>query len=385
MTPSAKPQYDVIVLGVGAMGSSACYHLAKAGKTVLGLEQYGVAHSLGSSHGKTRMVRKAYFEHPNYVPLLHRSYELWDELGAAVGRSLFHRSGVIVLGPEAKAEGVDVLAGVKASATEHNLPIEVLSREECHKRFPCIHVLEGYVGVYEADAGYVEVEAAITAYIDQARKHGADLRFEERVLSWQSLPDGTVTVTTAHGIFTASRLVVTAGAWSSSVLATPSLQVQVHRVPLFWYEPAPTAEGQLIMTTTMPCFAIDLPTGFVYGFPYAKGEGMKIAPHVPGATIDNPAALHREVLPGEVDPVRTCVNSCFPGLQEHPATSAVCMYTMSKDGNFIIDTHPDYTNVVFAAGFSGHGYKFAPVIGEILCDLALSGTTAHPIEFLRLR
>ncbi|KDO30361.1 hypothetical protein SPRG_05072 [Saprolegnia parasitica CBS 223.65] len=380
--------YDVIVLGVGAMGSSACYHLAKRGQRVLGLEQFGPAHCRGSSHGKTRMVRKAYFEHPDYVPLLRRSYELWDELGASVGRPLFHRSGVVIFGPETKtnADDVNVLDGVQASAKKHNLPLEVLSRDACHARFPYFHVPEGYIGLFEADAGYVEVEASVAAHIEQARKLGADLRFDEAVLAWDVTSANTVSVRTASGTYKAAKLVVTTGAWSSSVLRSASLDLKVHRVPLFWFAPAPTDNGRaLAATPNMPCFAIDLPCGFVYGFPYVDGDGVKIAPHLPGAVLDDPSALHPGVLPGELDAVAECVSTCFPGLLPAPTTSATCMYTMSRDGHFIIDTHPAHPNVVFAAGFSGHGYKFAPVIGEILSDLAMHGSTDHPIGFLRRR
>ncbi|OQR91219.1 hypothetical protein THRCLA_09064 [Thraustotheca clavata] len=379
-------KYDVVVLGVGAMGSSTCYHLAKQGYSVLGLEQYEMAHAFGSSHGKTRMVRKAYFEHPNYVPLLQRSYELWDQLAKEYGRQLFHRSGVLLLGPEAKGTTeLDVLECVRESARQHKLPIENLSREECQNKFPMFKVPQGFVGVFEADAGYVEVEASIVAHIELARKEGAQLHFNEKVHGWIVNSDQSITITTDNASYTAKKLIITAGAWTNQVLKASSVELKVHRVPLFWFPPKKEMNVFAESNDTMPCFAVDSPYGFVYGFPFVNGEGVKVAPHLPGAVLENPSALHRAVLPGEIDPVVNCVNDIMPELQTTPSESAVCMYTMTKDGHFIIDKHPSYQNVVFAAGFSGHGYKFAPVIGEILSDLSIKGSTRHPVDFLRIR
>ncbi|KAF0694678.1 Aste57867_14448 [Aphanomyces stellatus] len=387
---SADKLYDVIVLGLGGMGSSACYSLVQRGVSVLGIDQFNMAHALGSSHGKSRLIRKAYAEHPDYVPLLQRSYELWDALSQSTGDTLFHRTGLLYLGHDQS----ELCRGVETSASLHDIPIEILTTDECTKRFPQFHVPDGYRAIFERDAGYIDVEGGVSAFCSEAQRLGAELHFDERVVGWTSSEgDGSsttppiVTVTTAHGIYRASKLVLAAGAWSPSMLQTKNTALSVHKVPLFWFDSSQPAA--LEAANGMPCFGVHMPHAFVYGFPYVAGDGIKIAAHIPGAVVPDPTALDRStVTAAELAPVIDCINACLPLVQPTPPrASAVCMYTMTPDEHFVLDVHAEYPrSVVVAAGFSGHGYKFAPVIGDILADLALQdGTTAHPIAFLRRR
>ncbi|ETW04890.1 hypothetical protein H310_03998 [Aphanomyces invadans] len=379
-----KEDFDVIVLGLGGMGSSACFNLAQRGLSTLGIEQFGMAHALGSSHGKSRLIRKAYAEHPSYVPLLQRSYELWDELAALSGEDLFHRTGLLYVGHATDSE---MLRGVEASAAIHGLPIDHLTASDCLAKHPSFIVPEGYRAIFEADAGYIVVERAVAAFCTQAERHGAELHFNEQVLSWNSTGDG-VTVTTNYGAYRAKKLVVAAGPWASSVLSDAALPLTVHRVPLFWYDvPArsvPSLNG-------MPCFGFDMPYGFIYGFPHTPDDGLKIAAHVvneaTAVASNDPANVDRTTFPASEEAlVRKCIQSCLPCVPSPvpPRSTVTCMYTMSPDGHFILDYHPSHANIVIAAGFSGHGYKFCPVVGEIIADLVQAKSSSYDFAFLRL-
>ncbi|CAK4069442.1 unnamed protein product [Aphanomyces euteiches] len=373
-------EFDVIVLGVGGMGSSACQNLAKRGLSVLGIEQFDMAHGLGSSHGKSRMIRKAYHEHPDYVPLLRRSYDLWDDLEHHTGDKLFHRTGVLYVGHNTTSES---LQGVELSASQHDIPIEPLSPEDFHSRFPQFKLPQDYRAIFEPDAGFINVEGAVTAFCKEAQRLGATLHFNERVERWTS--DGTsVTVHTSRGVYRAAKLIITAGAWSSQFLQLQEKDVfplTVNKVSLFWFN-SPQPEK----LTDMPCYGFEMPYGFVYGFPFNAQDGIKVAIHLPGENVADPSNLDRTVPPEELASVAQCVRECMPYVDASTTKdSAACMYTMSADGHFVLDLHPDYSNVAFAAGFSGHGFKFCPVIGEVLTDLVTTGTTEHPIGFLRRR
>lgn len=369
--------YDVIVLGVGGMGSAACYALAKRGVSVLGIEQFSLAHNQGSSHGNSRLIRKAYFEHPSYVPLCTRSYELWDEICEESGRALFHRVGLVMFGP-----GPDqgVLRGVRESARLYGVPVETFSPEEARSRFPQFNLPGGYYGVLEPDAGYLEVEECVKAMAFVADNRGVDIRTNDVVLDWKAAGEG-VEVTTTRGKYSAQRLIVTAGPWTGKVLKDLRLPLVVKRVPQFWFQAPP----ELSVAKGMPCYAFDLPEGFIYGVPATGGRGLKIATHVPGEVVEDPAQLRREIVPEDMEKIKRVHDECFSGLAKEPEHFAVCMYTLTPDENFIVDVHPKYPQVSFAAGFSGHGFKFAPIMGEVLADLALKGATAEPVNFLKIR
>jgi sarcosine oxidase len=370
-------KYDVIVIGVGAMGSATCYALAKRGANVLGLEQFSLGHSLGSSHGDSRLIRKAYFEHADYVPLCARSYELWDRICEESGKSLFHRTGVLIFGP---GKDSAILEGVLQSAGRYGIPVDQMSPAEAQRRFPQFTAPAGYHAVLEADAGFLEVEACVTTLAQLAEARGARMQANEVVTAWRASGDG-VEVSTRNGVYTARRLVVTAGPWASRLLADLQLPLTVRRVMQLWFN----APHSLRVESGLPCFAFDFPEGFVYGMPAHGARGLKIASHAPGEVVRDPLALRRELLPGDLLQVERVRSECFTGLDETPEHFAACMYTLTPDEHFIVDRHPDHQRVAFAAGFSGHGFKFAPVMGEVLADLALEGSTSEPVAFLRMR
>lgn len=326
--------YDAVVVGVGTMGSAALFRLARRGCRVLGLEQHGIAHELGSMHGETRIIRLAYHEHPAYVPLLLRSYELWRELDP----SLLHLVGSLDVG----AEDGPLIAGAIESLREHGLAYELVEPRG-------VHAAEGEVALLQRDGGYVEAERAVRAHVDAALAAGAELRTGERVLEWA--PDE---VRTDAGSYATKRVVLCPGPWPE-LLGLP---------PLF------TVEDQLVAwfehDRELPAFIVEeAPDVHFYGI--QAGDRVKV-----GRMHGNDAAVLADFA------VRR-----LPGAGRLLHTQP-CKFTNTPDLQFVLDLHPAAPNVAFASACSGHGFKFAPVVGEILADLALDGGTRQPIEFLRL-
>ena len=365
--------FDVIIIGVGGMGAATAYSLARRGARVCGIERHGIAHDLGSSHGHTRVIRKAYFEHPDYVPLLHRSYELWDELEAETGAELFDRCGFLTCG----LPGSESILGLEASYAAHDIAHERLAYAEIQERFPQFAVDPRAVGFLDPFGGYLRIEDCVAAHVAQAKVAGAELYFGEPVSSWDAV-DGGVVVTTASRQVTASKLVVTTGAWAAPELTKLGIPTVVWRKVLFWYD---TDGASQYLSDCFPTFYVETDFGHFYGFPSVDGTGLKVAEHFAETPIDDPDALDRDLQSGDEPPVRRFVDQTFPGLGER-AAHAVCMYTVTPDQHFVIDHHPLHPEVVIGAGFSGHGYKFASVVGEVLGDLALDGVTAQPVGFL---
>jgi sarcosine oxidase len=369
---------DVIVLGTGGVGSTALYHLASRGVRVLGLDQHPPAHDKGSSHGETRIIRKAYFEHADYVPLLHRAYQLWDDLQLRSGRrDLFERTGLLQIGPE---NGV-VIDGVLTSAAKHGLQVQKLSAAESLYRFPQYAVPEDCVAAYEADAGFLRVEECVREHLRLAQQMGAELQTGVVVRDWHATADG-VEVETSEGSFHAGALVITAGAWAPTLLASLGIPMKVLRKPLFWLQSTNSAHLQ---QAGCPCFFYELPEGQFYGFPeLTNGCGVKMACHTGGEVVADPATVDRQLNPQDLALVQSFAASCLLQVNGALVKESTCLYTMSPDEHFIVDHHPGHANVVFAAGLSGHGFKFASVLGEILADLALEQRTDLPAEFLSL-
>ncbi|WP_421725568.1 N-methyl-L-tryptophan oxidase [Bauldia sp.] len=366
---------DVIVIGTGGIGSAATYQLARRGARVIGLDRFPGGHAHGSSHGETRIIRKAYFEHPDYVPLLERAYALWAEAEAEAGETLFRRVGLVESGPP---DGV-LVAGVRAAARDHALPLDNLTGEETAARWP-FRLPDSAEAVFEADAGFLFVERSVCAYLRLAQTHGAELVTGASVTGWRPDGDGFVVETTDRS-YRADRLVITAGAWARDLLADLAIPLLVRRKHLHWYacdDPAMTADADC------PCFFFQTADGLFYGFPAVEGGGVKVAEHTGGVDIADPLTDDKAVEPDDRARVETFIRACLPTVTTNPVDHAVCYYTVSPDEHFIVDRHPDHPGVVFAAGLSGHGYKFAPVLGEVLADLALAGRTAQPIEFLGL-
>jgi len=368
--------YDAIVIGTGGVGSAALYHLARRGASVLGLDRFSPGHDRGSSHGQTRIIRKAYFEHPDYVPLLDRAYELWAELEQGRSEPLYHQTGLLQVGP---ADGL-VLPGVLESAREHDLPVESLTAAEVTERFPGFVVPEALSAVFEEQAGYLLVEESVMAHIEHARRHGAELRTGRPVTRWQSSGD-TVVVETETDRFEARNLIVTAGAWAARLLANLDLELEVQRKHLHWYA---NAEPNYRSARGAPIFLYEVPAGIFYGFPQIDDFGVKVAEHTGGEPVADPSSLDRSLDEQDQLRVEQFLKFHLPGVSAISTRHEACMYTMSPDEHFIVDRHPHRDNVLFAAGLSGHGFKFTPVLGEILADLAHDGETSYPYEFLKL-
>ncbi len=369
--------YDVIVLGTGGVGSAAAFHLARRGAKVLGLDRFPGGHANGSSHGETRIIRKAYFEHPDYVPLLNRAYELWAELEQRAGERLYHEVGLIEIGPP---DGV-VVPGVLASARQHQLRVDELTKREVVERFPAFVVPDGCVAVFEQQAGYLLVERCVLAHLAEATKCGAELRTGETILDWAANERG-VTVRTDQNTYAAQKLVVTAGAWAKDLLSDLGIKLRVLRKHLHWYA---CDDARYRADQGCPAFFYDAPAGHLYGFPQIDDLGVKVADHSGGTEISDPLTDDKSTEARDVQRVEQFMRECLPGVSTKPQRHAVCYYTMSPDQHFIVDRHPDHDNVAFAAGLSGHGFKFTSVLGEVLTDFVFAGTTQLPIEFLTCR
>ena len=373
--------FDAIVIGTGGMGAAALMHLAARGARVCGLDRFPPGHDRGSSHGQTRLIRMAYFEHPDYVPLLRRAYELWHELENMAGRPLLVESGLLMAGPP---DG-EVVAGALASAAIHNLPVERLSSGDAMARWPALRLPEDWAAVHEARGGYLFVEECVRAHAAEAVRRGARIEHGSAVRGWQMVgptdQGGHVVVETDSVRYAADRLVITAGAWAADLLKLPSLPLHVLRKSLFWYRPAAIAAVDYT-AGHLPCFAFDGPTGFFYGFPSIDARGVKIAEHSGGTTVTDPLHVDRGIDLHERARVEAVLAAHLPGMRGVPTDHAACLYTMSPDGHFVVGLHPQHDKVAIAAGFSGHGFKFASVMGEILADLTLDGKTNHPIGFL---
>jgi sarcosine oxidase len=369
---------DVLVAGLGGMGSAAAAALAGRGRQVVGIERHWPAHDRGSSHGGSRIIRQAYFEHPSYVPLLLEAYDLWRRLESDSESSLLTETGGLMIGPPDS----QTVAGAVASARQWDLPHEVLEAGEIARRWPTLTPADGEVALFEPRAGYVRPEATVAAHLKLAVQRGADLRFGTVVRGWEATEDGVI-VHTSAGTIGAQRLVIAAGAWASELLAGLDVPLEVERQLQVWLRPRGGAAA--FAPDRQPIYLWEDRSGDqVYGFPALPGEqGVKAAFFRHGAPT-HPDALDRRVLPGEVEALTGFLASRIPALAGPAVHAAACMYTLTPDHHFAIGLHPEHPQVVIAAGFSGHGFKFVPVVGEILADLAADGTTARPIELFDL-
>jgi sarcosine oxidase len=341
------------------MGSATVYELARRGRRVLGIDQFTPPHGFGSSHGKSRIIREAYFEDTLYVPLVRRAYHGWAELQARSGKRLLRRTGGLTIGPP---DG-RVVSGVRACAAEHRLPCEELSANEARRRFPALRPPDDAVAIWEPRAGVLDPETAIDAQLSLAGAAGAEFRFSERVTSWRATADG-VEVTTAGGTFAAERLVITAGPWIGELLPELDLPLTVERTVAYWFDPLTPAD---FTPELFPIFIHEFAPGRAwYGFA-DLGDGVKVALHHQGEpTTAN--AIRRAVRDDEVAGIRTLVERFLPGANGTLRSTAACMYTNTPDEHFIIDLHPEHPAVIIASPCSGHGFKFSIAIGELIAD-----------------
>jgi len=360
---------DVIVVGLGAMGAAAARALSRRGYRVLGFDRFAPPHDRGSSHGDSRIIREAYFEGPAYVPLVQRAYLLWEELEREAGRTLLTRTGGMMIGPRDSA----VVGGALRSALAHALPHEVLDADAIVARAPAFRPRADWVAVYEPNDGVLRPEAAIAAMHESARRHGARLRSNEPIVSWRA-HDGGVRVTTARGTYAAGALVLAAGAWMPRLV--PELPLTVSRQLLFWFEPVGARQAHDPGICPISIWE-HAPGRCFYSFPRDE-RGVKVAIHHEGAAAD-PDTLDREVKPHEVEAVRALLHDHLPFASGPLTHSAVCMYTNTPDEDFVLDRHPDHANVIVASPCSGHGFKFAPAVGEAISDLVVDGWTRHEL------
>jgi sarcosine oxidase len=344
------------------MGSAAAAHAAARGKRVLGIEQFQPAHDQGSSHGRSRVIRLAYFEHPAYVPLLRRAYELWRSLEARTGRTLLRLTGGLMIG----SPDSEVVSGSLRSAREHGLAHEILDAAAIRRRFTPLTPDANTVALFEHEAGIVFPEEAIRAHLDFAVDNGAQVHFDERVEDWHPAPGGHIEVRTSKGRYECERLILAPGSWAQSLFKIGWLPLDVEPQQLHWFEPAggeaPFAPDRF------PIYIWDLGNGVqFYGFPADDDGRVKVA-------------FFRSKVKGE-EAMRAALQPCIPALRSGVLVETVaCKYTLTPDQHFVIGTHPEFEHVTIASPCSGHGYKFASVIGEILADLAIDGTTRHPID-----
>ena len=368
-----RERFDAIVVGVGGMGSAALFELARRGRRVLGLERFSVPHELGSSHGVTRIIRLAYYEDSAYVPLLRRAYELWRELEGRVGERLLYVTGSVDAGEE-------VFEGSLRSCTEHELAHEVLSGLELGRRYPGYRLPDSIAVLLQPEGGFLLPERCIVAYAREAEALGAVIRTGERMVDWEPITDG-VRVRSDHGLYEASRLVLCAGAWSQSVARLPAGFVTAERQVLGWFEPL---EPELFQPERFPVFNVVVPEGRWYGFPVFGVPGVKLGRYHHRGEVVEPDCFDRD--PNREDELllRVFVERYLPAGAGPTAALKTCLFENSPDEHFLLDLHPDCQQAVVAAGFSGHGFKFCSVVGEIVAELALAGETRHDIAFLRL-
>ncbi len=364
--------YDTIVVGVGGMGSAATYHLAKRGVDVLGLERYDVPHTRGSSHGDTRIFRLTQPEHPDYVPLAKRAHELWRALEDESGTNLLTTTGSVHAGPEGGSMVTDAVESLEAHDVDH----EVLSGTELAERFPGYGLPDDHRGVYQPDGGFLACERATSTHVKQAFEHGATVRAREAVEDIDIREHG-VTVSTTRGEYSADNLVLATGGWTGKHLDFLSDLLTPQRRVLAWFQPSKPEHFQ---PGNFPVFSADVPEGNFYGFPVFERPGFKIGmtPESP-ETID-PDDWNDEPTLGDERRLRPLVENHFPDAAGETVRLATCIITYSHDEHFYLDTHPEYPHVSIAAGFTGHGYKFCSVVGEVLADLATEGGTDHPID-----
>jgi sarcosine oxidase len=368
--------YDAIVIGVGGMGSAAACALAGRGRRVLALEQFTVGHDRGSSHGQTRIIRKAYYEHPDYVPLVCRAFERWYDLEQRQGRHLLTECGCLSIGPPDSS----LVAGVLESARQHGLPVEALSAADLRSRFPAFRFGGDYVGVLERSAGFLYVDDCVRAHAREAERLGATVREDEAAVSWEANGGGVV-VRTRVGRYTAAKLVLTAGPWAPRLLARWGAPLTLMRQVVLWFG---TSDDRLFRRDVFPIYIAETPGGHFYGLPALDGNGVKVARHYGAPELRDPAEVGREVSPADEEAVRCFLRAHLPAADGPRRRASVCIYTLTPDRHFVIDLHPEHPDVALAAGFSGHGFKFAPVVGEALADLVESGRTDLPIGMFRI-
>ena len=369
--------YNVAIIGAGAMGSAAAYHLSKTGKKILILDRFNPPHNLGSSHGQSRIIREAYFESPVYVPLVQQAYKLWYQLEKESNKKLLLKTGGLMLGmPNSK-----VVQGAMQSAIEHQLPYEYLNCHEIKKRFPGFNPTEETVGIYEQNAGILFPEECIQTNIELAKKANTDFRFNE-VVTNVIANNNEVEIITGKEKYKAEKVIISAGAWLNQLLPELQLPLKITRQVLFWLK-CRKEDVKKYLAENFPVYIWQKEQAKIfYGFP-DLGEGIKIAIHHGGKTT-TADTIDRNVYEEEIDEILTIVKT-YLGIDATLKSTAVCMYTNTPDEDFIIDYHPDHRNIIIASPCSGHGFKFSSAIGKLLCEMALEQPLNFDISVFKIK
>jgi sarcosine oxidase len=371
----------IIIIGLGAMGSATALQLAARGHHVVGFDQFTPPHSYGSSHGQTRIIRQSYWEDPRYVPLLLRAHELWRRLEVDAGQSLMHMTGGLMIG----RGGGDLVARSTASAERFALPHEVLSAAQIRRLYPAFAIDDDWVALWERNAGYLHPEACVAQQLQQSALAGAELHFNEPVMQWNALPSGGVRVRTARQTYTADHLVITAGPWAPQILRELNLPLSITRQVVYRFEPIGSID--LFRRDRMPVYVREMEKGqpLLYGFPLTgpDSEGVKVGLHGSNEFC-TPDTVHREIRPEDERVIRERLAEALPLLAGRLLHAETCLYTMTPDEHFVIDKHPEFSQVTLAAGFSGHGFKFASVLGEVLAELATDRKPAYDLALFSL-
>ncbi|MEO1051978.1 MAG: N-methyl-L-tryptophan oxidase [Bacteroidota bacterium] len=378
---SNKNTFDVIVIGVGSMGSATCYYLASKGLKVLGLEQFEIPHTLGAHGGQSRIIRKAYFEHPDYVPLLERAYQNWAHLEEMSGAKVFYRTGLVYFGEQDN----ELMKGIRLSANEYNIHIEALNGQASASKHPQFDIPSSFDTIFEPDAGFILPEKTISLYYELALRAGASIKTRIKVDSWKD-EGGGISVSANGQSYKAEKLIITAGAWTKQMVSSLRIPTTVHKQVITWVKPKDWSSFEL---SNFPCWVIAGPDypGIFYGFPMLPAKnnygevGLKVAHHYPGEVID-PDTDTIEIPQEELEKLEAIMHKYLPGTFDGFLNVKTCKYTQTPDEHFIIDKLPSHENVIIGAGFSGHGFKFVPMVGEALSDLATVGKTDLPIGFL---
>lgn len=376
-TPSENRIFDLAVIGLGAMGSATAFHAARAGASVIGFDRHLPPHHFGSSHGLTRVIREAYFEHPSYVPLLQRAYALWQGLEAEWGEPLLELTGGLMIGrPES-----EIVTGCLASARQFGLPHELLDTEQILARYPAFALPEGYAAVAEPRTGFLRPEVCIRAHLELARRAGCEIHAPATVLGWEKAAEGFA-IRAGGQIWHARKLVVSAGAWLSRLVPELAMPLEVTRQALFWFEPR---EADAFGLGRFPVFLIELGQGrHLYGFPNI-GEGFKVALHTRGAALDPDLLANQTLDMAELEEIRRLLETFLPKGNGQLLHHTVCMYTNTPDGHFLIDTHPQDRDILLLSPCSGHGFKFSAVIGEEAARWAGGLPPAHDLDLFAAR
>ncbi|MFN3560940.1 MAG: N-methyl-L-tryptophan oxidase [Chloroherpetonaceae bacterium] len=379
-----QKNYDVIVLGVGSMGSATCYQLAKRGYKVLGIEQFDIPHEFGSHSGQSRIIRKAYGEASDYVPLLEKSYQNWNVLESETGYQVYYKTGLLYFAPKNHA----FLQTVRKSSVQYNIPIQELTEEDCRKEYPQFKLPSNFERLVEPDAGFLTPEKSILLFVQQALLNGATIRTREKVLEWK-YQNRTLTVKTDKGIYETKKIVITAGPWAGKLIPSLAQKLKVTRQAVAWVQPK---KWEDFVLGKFPCWNV-LDNGYhFYGFPilpagqFGGPLGLKLALHTPGGDMTDPDSVDRNRRETDEQVLIQFLNKFIPDGYKNTLEVKTCLYTNTPDENFIVDYLPNFDkNVAIAAGFSGHGFKFVSAIGEIMADLVINGETQMPIKFLSLQ